>query len=394
MSDLVFSLFVGVVKVAVVLGFVLGVVPFIVVWERKLIAWIQVRPGPNRVGPWGLLQGIADGIKLFFKEDVNPRGADLVLFYLGPTFTVVSALMALAIVPFGDALPAAWFGGREVTLSIANLDVAVLYLLAITSVGVYGITLAGYSSNSKYPLLGAIRASAQMVSYEVAMGLSVAGVVLVAGTLSLNTMIQQQAGGFWNWYVFAQPVACVLFLIAAMAENNRLPFDLAEAETELTGGFHTEYSSMKFALFFLAEYVSMIVMGSVFVTFFFGGWQCPFGFYLFKDVFDVPLLYVLETFAWWSIKIFLYISFFIVVRATLPRLRYDQLMNLGWKVMLPMALLNLAVAAVCIAFVPAPALHWVLFLLGLAMLYALDQLISQRTRKQRRYAVPGVEVNA
>lgn len=391
-GDASFFVFWGIVKVTVVLGAVLTTVPFVVLLERKVIAWIQVRPGPNRVGPWGLLQGFADGIKLFFKEDVVPRDADRVLFFLGPALTVIPALVALAIVPFGADLPSEWFGGRQFTLSIASFSVGILFLMAITSVGVYGITLAGWSSNSKYALLGSIRATAQMVSYEVSLGLSIVGVLFLSGTLNLNDFAPLQDGGFWRWYVWQQPLGFLLVLLAAFAENNRLPFDLAEAETELGAGFHTEYSSMKFALFFLAEYVSMIVMGGIVVTLFWGGYSSLLGFYIFKDIVDIPLLYTVETVLVFATKLICYMVFFMFIRATLPRLRYDQLMDLGWKVMLPLALANLMVTAACIAFVPRyyPV---ALFLAGVLLIAATDQILSKRVRRQKRYAVPGIEVH-
>ena len=315
------------VKVLIVLGFVLIAVPFIVWMERKVIGHMQDRIGPQRVGPFGLLQTIADGIKLFFKEDLIPSQADRVVFFLAPALSVITAFVALSVVPFGDKETVF---GREVPLHVADVNVAILWVLGTTSMGVYGIVLGGWASNSKYPLLGGLRSSAQMISYELAQGISLVSVILMTGTLSLASIVRQQEH---LWFIVPQFFAFVIFLLCGIAETNRAPFDLPEAETELVAGFHTEFSSMKFALYFLAEYANMMVVSAVAISVFFGGWRGPF----------------LPPVAWFLIKLSLFLFFFVWLRATFPRLRYDQLMAFGWKVLLPASLLNLAVTAVVVA---------------------------------------------
>jgi NADH-quinone oxidoreductase subunit H len=315
------------VKVHVVLFFVLLVVPFIVWMERKVIGHMQDRIGPERVGPFGLLQSIADGIKLFMKEDMVPAQADKAVFILAPAITVVTALLAATVIPWGDTME---LFGRTVTLHVADVNVALLFVLATTSMGVYGIVLGGWASNSKYPLLGALRSSAQMISYELAQGISLVSVVLLAGTLSLAEIGRQQAG---MWYVVPQFFAFLIFVIAGIAETNRAPFDLPEAETELVAGFHTEYSSMKWAFYFLGEYANMMVVSGVAITVFLGAWHGP----------------VLPGPVWFLIKLSLFLFFYVWLRATFPRLRYDQLMAFGWKVLLPASLLNLVVTATWLA---------------------------------------------
>ena len=314
------------VKVLIVLGFVLIAVPFIVWMERKVIGHMQDRIGPQRVGPFGLLQTIADGIKLFFKEDIIPGQADRVVFFLAPALSVITAFVALSVVPFGDKVTVF---GREVPLHIADVNVAILWVLGTTSMGVYGIVLGGWASNSKYPLLGGLRSSAQMISYELAQGISLVGVILMTGTLSLAGIVRQQEH---MWFIVPQFFAFVIFLLCGIAETNRAPFDLPEAETELVAGFHTEFSSMKFALYFLAEYANMMVVSAVAISVFFGGWHGP----------------ILPPVVWFLIKLSLFLFFFVWLRATFPRLRYDQLMAFGWKVLLPLSLLNLAVTAVVV----------------------------------------------
>jgi NADH-quinone oxidoreductase subunit H len=315
------------VKVLIVLGFVLLAVPLIVWMERKVIGHMQDRIGPQRVGPFGLLQTIADGIKLFFKEDIIPSQADRVVFFLAPALSVITAFVALSVVPFGDKVTVF---GRDVPLLVADVNVAVLWVLGTTSMGVYGIVLGGWASNSKYPLLGGLRSSAQMISYELAQGISLVSVILMTGTLSLAGIVQQQEH---MWFIVPQFFAFVIFLLCGIAETNRAPFDLPEAETELVAGFHTEFSSMKFALYFLAEYANMMVVSAVAISVFFGGWRGPF----------------LPPVVWFLIKLSLFLFFFVWLRATFPRLRYDQLMAFGWKVLLPASLLNLAVTAVVVA---------------------------------------------
>ena len=315
------------IKVHIVLGFVLLVVPYIVWMERKVLGHMQDRIGPERVGPFGLLQTIADGIKLFMKEDLVPAQADKVVFIMAPAITVVTALIAATVIPWGDTME---IFGRTVMLHVADVNVALLFVLATTSMGVYGIVLGGWASNSKYSLLGGLRSSAQMISYELAQGIALVSVVLMAGTLSLREIGLQQAN---LWYVVPQFFGCLIYVISGIAETNRAPFDLPEAETELVAGFHTEYSSMKWAFYFLGEYANMMVVSGIAVTAYFGAWHGP----------------VLPGPVWFLIKLSLFLFFFVWLRATFPRLRYDQLMGLGWKVLLPASLLNLIVTATVLA---------------------------------------------
>jgi NADH-quinone oxidoreductase subunit H len=352
-------LLLALLKIALLLASILGVLPFIILYERKLISWTQDRPGPNRSGPWGLFHGLVDGIKLFFKEEIIPTGADRFLYLIAPTLVTAPAFLALCIVPIGPivdgptlAAVANFLGISPATLgpsgsvsqiaiAVTNPNVGILYVLAITSIGVYGMTLAGWASNSKWSLLGGIRASAQMISYEISMSLSVIGVLLITGSLNLYDIIDVQKGGVHHWNIWAQPLAFVLFVIAMFAETNRLPFDLAEGESELTGGFHTEYSSMKFALFFLGEYVNMITVSAICSTLFLGGFTGLLP--LFPE--GTPLYYLAGPLLL-PAKIFFFLTLFILARATMPRMRYDQLMNLGWKVMLPLGLMNLVITAI------------------------------------------------
>ncbi|HYQ95550.1 MAG TPA: NADH-quinone oxidoreductase subunit NuoH [Candidatus Eisenbacteria bacterium] len=315
------------VKVLIVLGFVLLGVPLIVWMERKVIGHMQDRIGPQRVGPFGLLQTIADGIKLFFKEDIIPAQADRVVFIIAPALSVITAFVALAVVPFGDTVTVA---GHTIPLQIADVNVAILWVLGTTSMGVYGIVLGGWASNSKYPLLGGLRSSAQMISYELAQGISLVSVILMTGTLSLASIVRQQEH---LWFIVPQFFAFVIYILCGIAETNRAPFDLPEAETELVAGFHTEFSSMKFALYFLAEYANMMVVSAIAISVFFGGWHGPF----------------LPPVVWFLIKLSLFLFFYVWLRATFPRLRYDQLMAFGWKVLLPASLLNLTATAVYVA---------------------------------------------
>ena len=312
------------VKVHIVLGFVLLGVPLIVWMERKVLGHMQDRIGPQRVGPYGLLQTIADGIKLFMKEDILPTQADKVVYFLAPGIAVVTALAAMTVIPFGDTVT---LFGRTIPLRITDVNIAILFLLGATSMGVYGIVLGGWASNSKYPLLGGLRSSAQMISYELAQGISLIGVIMITGSLSLSEIGRQQEK---LWFIVPQFFAFVIYVICSVAETNRAPFDLAEAETELVAGFHTEFSSMKFALYFLAEYANMMVVSGVAITCFLGAWHGPF--------LPGPL--------WFLIKLTCFLFFYIWLRATFPRLRYDQLMAFGWKVLLPASLLNLAATAV------------------------------------------------
>ncbi len=302
--------------------------------ERRVLAFIQGRVGPNRVGFGGVLQPFADFIKTMMKEDLVPDQSTRFVFLLAPMIAVVTAIMALIVYPFGPTITIPFFHWTF-PLVIARFDVALLYVLGVTSVGVYGIALAGWSSNNKYSLMGGLRSSAQMISYELALGLSLIGVILLSGTLDIYNIVEQQSGWYGlQWNIFYQPLGFVLYLIAAIAETNRVPFDLPEAETELVAGFHTEYSSIKFLLFFNAEYINMITVSMLATTLFLGGWNGP-------GVAQFPLLGVLYFFA----KILFFLFLYIWLRGTLPRFRFDQLMDFGWKFLLPAAILNIVLTA-------------------------------------------------
>jgi NADH-quinone oxidoreductase subunit H len=331
------NLVIPLLKIVIVLNATLVAVTYMVLLERKVIAWAQSRLGPMRVGPYGVLQPIADAIKLMIKEDITPVRADRWVFTAAPIISMVPALVVYAVIPFG---PTIHLFGRPVSLYITDINVGLLYIVSVASVGVYGIILAGYASNSKYPLLASLRASAQLISYEVAVTLTLVSVILMAGSLSMVSIVDAQYNQH-VWFVFAQPVAFVIVLIGGLAETNRAPFDLPEAEQELTGGFHTEYSGMRFALFFLAEYANMIVVSSVVTTLFLGGWLPPF-----PNTPALHVLYYLPSWAWFLIKSFVFLYLFIWIRATLPRYRYDQLMNIGWKVLIPLAIVNLVVTGI------------------------------------------------
>jgi NADH-quinone oxidoreductase subunit H len=324
------------IKIVIVLTGVLITVMYLVLLERKVQAWVQTRLGPMRVGPHGVLQPVADVLKLFVKEDITPVRADKSVFMLAPIIVLVPALVALAVIPFGDTVS---IFGKPVPLYIADLNIGLLYVVAVASIGVYGIILAGWSSNSKYPLLGGLRSSAQLISYELAVTLTFVSVVLASGSLSMVDIITaQKTNGVW--FAFVQPVALFIYAVAALAETNRAPFDLPEAEQELVAGFHTEYSGMRFALFFLAEYANMIVVSAIATTLFFGGWLRPFP--------NVTMLWFLDyvpSWMWFVVKTFLVLYLFLWIRATLPRYRYDQLMRIGWKLLIPLAIANIIVTA-------------------------------------------------
>ena len=335
---------------------VLMIVAYTVLAERKVLGWIQGRIGPNRVGPWGVLQPFADLLKFIFKEDLVPDKSTKFVYFLAPLVALTCALLPIVVYPFGPAITTIdWsflpFGlGDGVTrlpLTIARIDVGVLFVLGITSVGVYGIALAGWSSNSKYSLMGGLRSSAQMISYELAMGASVLGVVMLAGTLDLSGIIMAQIRSPWRLFIIPQFIGFVVFLIAAFAETNRVPFDLPEAETELVAGFHTEYSALKFALFFMAEYVNMFTVSVMCTVLFLGGWYVPG----LRHVFDVGSIpYALVSHVVFIGKICAFLFFYIWVRGTLPRFRFDQLMNFGWKFLLPVALGNVILTVVIVYF--------------------------------------------
>jgi NADH-quinone oxidoreductase subunit H len=316
------------IKSVVLLFVVVTSFAYAMLAERKILGWMQLRPGPNRVGPWGLLQPAADAAKLILKEDLTPETADPLLYKLAPFISLFTAFAVYAVIPFGAS-------SSGTTWAIGNVNAGILVILAITSIGVYGITLGGWASGSKYPLLGSVRSTAQMISYELGMSLSLIGVLILAGTTSLDGIVNAQAR--W-WFVFPQFVGCVVFIITAVAETNRVPFDLVEAETELVAGFHTEYSGLRFGLFFIAEYVNMLTISCIAALLFFGGWNAPFGLTMIPGV------------VWFILKVACFIFFYIWLRATLPRLRYDRLMAFGWKVLLPVATLNLVVTAIIVAY--------------------------------------------
>ena len=327
---------ISLIKIVIILIVILTVVANLVYVERKLSAFIQNRIGPNRVGPWGLLQSPADVLKLFIKEDIVPANANRAIHSLAPLISISVAMVTFAVIPFGSTIN---LFGYDIQLMIADVNIGVLYILALTSLGVYGVTLSGWSSNNKYSLLGGLRSSAQLISYELSMGLSVVGVIMVAQTLQLDKIVELQSGLAWN--AFLTPIGFITFVVASFAETNRLPFDLPEAEPELVGGYHTEYSGMKFGSFFLAEYANMITSSALIVTLFLGGWQFPY-----LETFNlspmwVSIIHILTFIA----KVSGMLLFYIWIRWTIPRFRYDQLMNLGWKVMLPLAIVNLFVTA-------------------------------------------------
>jgi NADH-quinone oxidoreductase subunit H len=345
-SPLLIYVLLSVVKIAVVMVILLMCVAYTVLLERKVVGRIQNRYGPSRVGPFGLWQPMADGLKLFLKEDIMPTSVYRPLYILAPMIALACALLSIAVVPFGANIQ---FHGVDM-FQISDLNIGLLVILGVTSVGVYGIALSGWSSNNKYSLLGSLRSSAQMVSYELALGLSVVGVVLRAGSLRLRDIVDVQAAhGILSWNVFGgfQIVAFFIYLISAYAETNRAPFDLVEAESELTGGYHTEYSSMKFAMFFMAEYANMITVGCVATLLFFGGWTSPFG-----NLLPTPHWIVIQALLpvfWFVLKVFFFVFLYIWVRGTTPRFRYDQLMGFGWKFLVPLAIANIIVAALIYA---------------------------------------------
>src|SRR5436190_3742788 len=315
------------IKVIVIFGGVMGALAYLTWIERKVMARVQMRPGPTRVGPFGLLQPIADGLKFLFKEDVVPTNANRFLYIAAPIISLIPALLSFSVIPFGP-----W-------LQVTDLSVGVLFIFAITSLGVYGIALGGWASNSKYPLMGAMRSSAQMISYELSLTLSVVGVLMIANTLSLREIILAQQhtwlGFIPRWNIFLQPVAFLIYLTSGIAESNRLPFDLAESEQELVGGWHTEYSSMKFLMFMMAEYANMIAVASLATILFLGGWNGP--------MFGPALLQMVLPVGWFVLKVGGFVFFYVLLRSTIPRFRYDQLMRFGWRVLVPLSLANIVV---------------------------------------------------
>jgi NADH-quinone oxidoreductase subunit H len=358
-----------VIAKTIVVFLLLNVVLAIVVWgERKILADMQSRIGPNVAGPFGILQSLADGVKLLLKEDVRPNTADRIVYPLAPIVAAVPAFAAFAVVPFGDKITIA---GREVVLQLADINVGLLFFLAMGSIAVYGVALAGWSAGSKYPLFGAVRSSAQMISYEIAMGLSVVPVVLYAGTLSTRGIVEAQHD---SWFIGAQIPSFIIFLLAGIAETNRAPFDLPEAETELVAGYHTEYSGIKFMMFFMAEYMHIVTISAIAVTLFWGGWNGPrFSF--------LPALWPV---LWFLMKTGAFVFLFFWLRASMPRLRYDQLMNIGWKFLIPVALVWIPVSA---AARIVDVRRWILFvggaILGLVVLSLFAPARSEEQEEQK-----------
>jgi len=302
--------------------------------ERKVAAFMQDRIGPNRAGPFGLLQPLADGVKMFMKEEILPAVSNKFLFILGPSIAMFTSCITGAVIPWGTSLHIA---GNDFSLQVTDINIGILYVMAVTSIGVYGIMIGGWASNNKYSLLGALRASSQMISYEVAMGLAIIALVMTTGTLSLRDIAAQQTG--WHWNIFYQPLGFLIFLICAFAETNRTPFDLPESDSELIGGYHTEYSSMKLGFYLFAEYINMFISSAIISTLYFGGYNMPFIGRLGLSPNIEAVLGIVFLFA----KIFFFIFFFMWVRWTLPRFRFDQLMNLGWKILIPLSIFNVAI---------------------------------------------------
>ncbi|MDQ1199701.1 NADH-quinone oxidoreductase subunit NuoH [Rhodococcus sp. SORGH_AS_0303] len=362
-----------VAKALAVFGF-LVLTPLIAIYaERKVMAWMQMRIGPNRVGPWGILQSLADGVKLALKEGIVPRGVDRPIYLLAPIISVVPAFMAFAVIPFG---PTVSVFGHITPLQLTDMPVAVLYILAVTSIGVYGIVLAGWSSGSTYPLLGALRSTAQVISYEVAMGLSFAAVFLYAGTMSTSGIVASQER---LWFVVMLLPSFLVYITSMVGETNRAPFDLPEAEGELVGGFHTEYSSLRFAMFMLAEYVNMVTVSALATTLFLGGWRAPFPISLWDGANQGwwPVL-------WFTIKVWGFLFVFVWLRSTLPRLRYDQFMNFGWKVLIPAALLwIMVIAAVRVLLLDSPHVRPVTVVVSLVYTAALIAVLARTLRRGR-----------
>ena len=364
-----FPFIVSAVAIGAAFGGVMMIVAYTVLAERKVLGWIQGRIGPNRVGPWGLFQPFADLLKFILKEDLTPDKSTKFVYFLAPLIALICALLPMVVYPFGPRIadplgwlvpyvadieyigPAvAWIAEQAqwMPLTIAQIDIGVLFVLGVTSVGVYGIALAGWSSNNKYSLMGGLRSSAQMISYELAMGASILGVVMLSGTLDLNGIIHAQINSPFKWFIIPQILGFFVFLISAFAETNRVPFDLPEAETELVAGFHTEYSALKFALFFMAEYVNMFTVSVMVVVLFLGGWYVP-GLGRILEPGSIP--YALVSHVAFIAKICCFLFLYIWVRGTLPRFRFDQLMNFGWKFLLPLALLNVIITIVVVYFV-------------------------------------------
>ena len=374
------------IKVLLFFGVYLVTVAMLTLAERKISAWIQDRHGPNRAGPGGLLQPVADGLKNFMKEELSPGAGNSVLFMLAPAIAFCTAMVSWAVIPFASPLPTPW---GVMSVSIAQLPVGFIFTLAISSLGVYGITIAGWSSNNKYSLLGGLRSSAQMISYEISMGLSIIPVLLLAGNVTMDTIVKQQANGGWN--VLNLSVAFLIFLISAFAETNRLPFDLPEAESELVAGYHTEYSSMKFSMFFIAEYANMLTASGMMATLFLGGWDIPFTSW--DNAGDPTVLKTVLTLLSFVLKAGFFLFFYMWIRWTLPRFRYDQLMSLGWRFLLPLSLGYIVLIATVLLALQALGVRpgvlqtGILFVLNVAVLLLVfvifdrGRLVSPTTSK-------------
>jgi NADH-quinone oxidoreductase subunit H len=350
----------SVAKIAVVMVTVLLTVAVLTLAERKVLSWMQDRMGPMEVGPYGILQPIADGIKLFFKEDIIPAGANWVLFSLAPILSLIPAFIGFAVVPYGPNIEYELYGVTIKPFIITDINIGILYILAFASIGAYGVILGGWASNNKYSLLGGLRAAAQVISYELNIGLAIIGVIILSGSLSLVTIAEKQAGGFWHWNVIGmghgdwwwvpvtQVVGFVVYVISAVAETNRLPFDLPEADSELVAGWMTEYSGMRFAFFFMAEYANMILVSCIASVLFLGGYQPPTPHFIVEYLGFPGLAWAEAAFLWFPLKVYCFLFLFFWIRATLPRLRYDQLMRFGWKVMLPLALANIVITSIVV----------------------------------------------
>lgn len=336
-ADIIFKI----IFVLAVFGISLLIAMYSTYAERKVAAFFQDRIGPNRAGPFGLLQPLADGVKMFMKEEVVPSHADKSLFILGPSLAMLTACMTGVVIPWGNSLI---INGNEYIMQITDVNIGILYVFGVVSIGVYGIMIGGWASNNKFSLLGALRASSQMISYELAMGMSIIALVMMTGTLSIREIVQSQPGMHWN--VFVQPLGFLLFLICAFAETNRTPFDLPECETELVGGYHTEYSSMKLGFYLFAEYINMFISSAIIASLYFGGYNFPF---INSLGLSHNMVSILGTVIFFG-KIFFFIFFFMWIRWTIPRFRYDQLMRLGWKMLIPLAILNIVITAVVLLF--------------------------------------------
>jgi len=350
-TELGLRLAISLTQIGAIMGIVIVTVLLLTLAERKVLGWMQDRMGPMEVGPYGILQPFADAIKLFFKEDIIPAGANKVLFTMAPIICLIPAFIGFAVIPWGPNWTFEIGGITVKPFVISDINIGILYILAFASLGAYGIIIGGWASNSKYSLLGGLRSAAQIISYELNVGLSIIGVIILAGSLSLVTITDAQQGWFWHWYLFALPAPQIfafgVYVISAVAETNRVPFDLPEAESELVAGFFTEYSGLRFAFFFLAEYANMVLVSCVAAALFLGGWNAPYpGTIL--ELLGLPSLAWIENTMWFAVKTYSFLFLFFWLRATLPRLRYDQLMKFGWKVLLPIALANIVVTSIAV----------------------------------------------